>query len=442
MAVDSTGVELVHDTPSRGLGADGHQRRIAFLIADLNVGGVQKTTLTLARALAEAGHAVDLLILRAGGALHDQISPAVRCIALSPAACWLGRLYALAADPGALVQLLRPVLIAKKVSATLPYLPALVRYLRAERPDALVSATPHLNLEAVWARRLSGAATRVLISERSAPSQKLPKSKNWRHRHLPALMRRTYPQADVVVAVSDALADDLAAVAGLPRSLIRTIYNPIVGPELFARAGELTGHPWFAPGEPPVILGVGRLTEQKDFPTLLRAFARVRAKRAARLLILGGAKNEEKFHDRQAALQTLAAELGIAGDVALPGFADNPIAYMARARVFVLSSRFEGLPGALIQALACGCQVVSTDCPTGPAEILEQGRYGLLVPMGDDAAMAAAIEQALDAPLDAALLRRRAGEFSEARAVSSYLEALFGSVPATSAVPEPRVAAA
>jgi glycosyltransferase involved in cell wall biosynthesis len=442
MAIDRTGLEPVHDDASRGSWSDGRRRRIAFLIADLNVGGVQKTTLTLARALAEAGNQVDLLVLRAGGALRDQIAPAVRRVELPPAACWRGRLYALAADPAAFVQLLRPVLIAKKVSATLPYLPALVRYLRAERPDALISATPHLNLEAVWARRLAGTATRVLISERSAPSQKLPKSKNWRHRHLPALMRRTYPQADVVVAVSAALADDLAAVTGLPRSLIRTIYNPIVGPELFARAAEAVGHPWLQPGQPPVILGVGRLTDQKDFPTLLRAFARVRAKRAARLLILGGAKNEEKFQDRQAALLALAAELGIAGDVELPGFADNPIAYMARARVFVLSSRFEGLPGALIQALACACQVVSTDCPTGPAEILEQGRYGLLVPMGDDTAMAAAIEQALDAPLPTELLRRRAGEFSEERAVSSYLEALFGPVSVTHAVAAPRVAAA
>lgn len=442
MAIHRTGPGPVHEDASGSSWSDGRRRRIAFLIADLNVGGVQKTTLTLARALAEAGDQVDLLVLRAGGALRDQISPAVRCVELPPAACWRGRLYALAADPAAFVQLLRPVLIAKKVSATLPYLPALVRYLRAERPDALVSATPHLNLEAVWARRLAGTATRVLISERSAPSQKLPKSKNWRHRHLPPLMRRTYPQADVIVAVSVALADDLAAVTGLPRSLIRTIYNPIVGPELLARAGEAVGHPWLQPGQPPVILGVGRLTDQKDFPTLLRAFARVRAKRAARLLILGGAKNEEKFQDRQAALLALAAELGIATDVEVPGFADNPIAYMARARVFVLSSRFEGLPGALIQALACGCQVVSTDCPTGPAEILEQGRYGLLVPMGDDTAMAAAIEQALDAPLAPEFLRRRAGEFSEARAVSSYLEALFGPATATRAVPAPRVAAA
>lgn len=443
MAIDSLDRTLVHHGPSRDAGPDGgNARRIAVLIADLNVGGVQKTTLALARAMAELRYRVDLLVLRPGGALQGEICAAVSVVELSPAAGWLGRLYALAADPAAIAQLLRPVLLAKKVSASLPYLPALVGYLRRERPDALLAATPHLNLEAVWARRLAGTTTRVLVSERSAPSQKLPKSKNWRHRHLPPLMRRTYPQADVVVAVSQALADDLAKVTGLPRSSVRTIYNPVVGPELFEQARAPIDHPWLQAGQPPLILGVGRLTEQKDFPTLLRAFARVRARRAVRLLILGGAKNEEKLQDRQAALGALAEQLGIAADVALPGFVANPIAYMAQARVFVLSSRFEGLPGALIQALACGCQVVSTDCPTGPAEILERGRYGLLVPMGDDAAMASAIERALDAPLAAALLRRRAADFSEERAVASYLEALFGSVPAGSAVAESRVAVA
>lgn len=417
-------------------------RHIAFLISDLNVGGVQKTTLTLARALAEGGHRVDLLVLRPGGALTDQISPRLNVVQLSASSCWFARLQALAADPGSLWQMLRPVLLAKKISATLVFLPDLVRYLRAARPQALVSATPHLNIEAIWARRLAGTPTRVLISERSAPSQKLPRSKNWRHRHLPALMRRTYPRADVIVAVSNALADDLAQVTGLPRSVLRTIYNPIVGPALIEDARAELDHPWLRPGEPPLILGVGRLTDQKDFPTLLRAFAKVRARRMVRLVILGGAKDDDKCSERQAALLRIARELGVAADVDLPGFAKNPFAFMARAKVFVLSSRFEGLPGALIQALACGCQVVSTDCPTGPAEILENGRYGALVPMGDDAAMASAIEEALEAPLSADLLRRRASDFSEDRAVDTYLDALFGDDMPPTALPRRRVATA
>jgi glycosyltransferase involved in cell wall biosynthesis len=448
MAIESTVSRHLGHAGRRSAGRDSGERsraggrHIAFLVSDLNGGGVQKTTLTLAGALAQGGHRVDLIVLRPGGALTDQLPAGVNVVGLKASSCWFARLQALAADPGAIWAMLRPVLLAKKISATLVFLPPLVRYLRAARPQALVSATPHLNIEALWARRLAGTATRVLISERSAPSQKLPKSKNWRHRHLPALMRRTYPQADVIVAVSNALAEDLAQVTGLPRQLIRTIYNPIVGPELLRNAEAELDHPWLRRGEPPLILGVGRLTDQKDFPTLLRAFARVRAKRPARLVILGGAKDEDKCVERQAALREVAAGLGVAEDVDLPGFAKNPFAFMARAKVFVLSSRFEGLPGALIQALACGCQVVSTDCPTGPAEILENGRYGALVSMGDDMAMAQAIEDALEAPLSVELLRQRASEFSEDRAVDTYLDALFGEDVPPTALQRPRVATA
>ena len=192
-------------------------RHIAFLIADLNVGGVQWTTLALAGAMAARGYRVDLVVLWPGGALSEQIPGGVEVIRLVRSSRSLGRLCALAADVRALPQMLRPVLLPHKPSPTLPFLPALVGYLRKARPDALVSATWHLNLEAVWARRLARVPTRVLISERSAPSPKMAKSKNWRQRFLPPLIRRTYPMADVVVAVSNALGDDLARLTGLPR---------------------------------------------------------------------------------------------------------------------------------------------------------------------------------------------------------------------------------
>jgi glycosyltransferase involved in cell wall biosynthesis len=264
------------------------------------------------------------------------------------------------------------------------------------------------------------------VSERSAPSQKLAISPNWRHRYLPPLMRRCYPMADVVVAVSNMLADDLCRVTGLQRSLVTTIYNPVVGKELVEKVRAPVEHPWFQPGQPPVLLGCGRLTDQKDFPTLIRAFARVRALRPVRLVILGGAKDEDKCAERRAQLMAVAEALGVAADVELPGYVKNPYPFMARAGVFVLSSRFEGLPGALIQALACGCPVVSTDCPTGPHEILEGGRYGPLVPMGDDFRMADAIRAILDRPPPAAILRDRALSFAEDLAVKRYLEVLFG----------------
>jgi glycosyltransferase involved in cell wall biosynthesis len=216
------------------------------------------------------------------------------------------------------------------------------------------------------------------------------------------------------------VAEDLALTASLPRERITTIYNPVVTPALAGQAQAPLTHPWFAPGSPPVLLAVGRLHYQKDFPTLLRAFARVRAVRAVRLLILGEG-------DQGAALRASAQELGITTDVELPGFVLNPFAYMARAAVFVLSSAYEGLPGVLIQALACGCPVVSTDCPSGPAEILEGGVYGPLVPVGDDVALAKAILSTLNTRPNPDWLRTRAAEFSVDRAVDRYLEVLLRS---------------
>src|SRR4051794_39910981 len=239
-------------------------------------------------------------------------------------------------------------------------------------------------------------------------------------------MRRAYGQADAVVAVSDGVADALARVTGLPRGRIRTVHNPVVGPELEALSREPVAHPWLAPGEPPVVLSAARLTEQKDLPTLLRAFARLRAGRTARLLILGDLPTPERTAARIGELRGLAERLGVGADVDLPGYVANPYAYMARARLFVLSSAWEGFGNVLVEAMACGCPVVSTDCPSGPAEILDGGRYGPLVPVGDDAALAAAMGRVLAASPDPATLRARAAEFTVERATDDYLNGLFG----------------
>jgi glycosyltransferase involved in cell wall biosynthesis len=172
---------------------------------------------------------------------------------------------------------------------------------------------------------------------------------------------------------------------------IKVIYNPVITPELFAKAEEPLDHPWFRPGEPPVVLGVGRLTQAKDFPTLIRAFALVRKERPARLMILGEGEERPK-------LEALVRELGLEEDVALPGFVGNPYKYIARAGVFVLSSAWEGLPTTLVEALALGTPVVSTNCKSGPEEILEEGRWGRLVPVGNIEELAKAIGESLSMP--------------------------------------------
>ena len=382
--------------------------------------------LTAAQAMLERGLQVDVVVCRREGPLATRVPAAAQVVELRPSWPLIGRAYALAADPGGVGELLRPVLAPRKALNRLAFLPALARYLRAHRPDALLAAMPHANLMAVWARRVAGYPTRIGVSQRNTLSSTIGGSAKWRKRFLPALIRRGYGQADAVIAVSNGVADDLARCTGIPRERIATVYNPVVTPDLARKAGEPLEHAWFQPDAPPVVLGVGALTEQKDFPTLIRAFARVRARRPCRLMILGQGKTPEDTATRQAELRSLAEGLGCADDLELPGFVQNPFKYMARASLFVLSSRYEGLPGVVIQALACGCPVVSTDCPHGPAEILAGGRYGRLVPVGDDAALADAIAATLDAPPAAAMLRARAGLFSVESAVDRYLELLLG----------------
>jgi glycosyltransferase involved in cell wall biosynthesis len=298
------------------------------------------------------------------------------------------------------------------------YTAGLASYLRHQKPDAMVAATRLINVVAVCAARLAGGSTRVVVSEHNPPSLALAGSRCWRRRYLPALMARTYRFADAIVAVSRGVAADLVELTGLPPGRIKTIYNPVISEDITQMARMPLSHPWFAPGQPPVILGAGRLVDQKDFPTLIRAFARLRRQRPARLVILGAAKDDVATDVARAALVQSAALHGVSDDVVLPGFTSNPFAFMARAAAFVLSSRYEGLPTVLIEALACGCPVVSTDCPGGVHEILAGGRFGKLVPVGDESAMAEAILWTLIA---------RAQLFSGAAAANAYLTTLFES---------------
>jgi glycosyltransferase involved in cell wall biosynthesis len=334
-------------------------RRVAVFLPSLNGGGAERVLLTLADGFSQRGIAVDLVLAKAAGAYRDEVPPSVRVVDL-------------------------------KASRVITSLPRLVRYLRTERPAVLLSGMAHANVVGLWARRLAGGNTRVVVREANNLSVAADGSKG-RNRLLPMLVRRFYRWADAIVAVSDGVAEDLLEITELPRNKVRVLPNPVVTPELKNRAAEPLNDPWFSNGAPPVILGVGRLDRQKDFPTLIRAFASVRRRRDVRLLILGEGPE-------RARLESLLQELQVASDARLPGFVSNPFNYMARAAVFVLSSAWEGMPGALIQGMACGAPVVSTDCESGPREVLAGGKFGRLVPVGDEAALADAIIATLDAP--------------------------------------------
>jgi glycosyltransferase involved in cell wall biosynthesis len=398
--------------------------RIAFAVRHAHIGGIARMTVRLAGEMVRRGHDVRLYVPPGaddgpGLAGRDR---RLRVVPLAPGSTARAWLLALRADPGGLSVLLPYLAPGRRRSETFAHLPGLAEALRRDPPDVLVSATPYVNVEAVWARRIADVPTRLVLTERAAPSPIMKLRKHARRRRVPAVMGRTYPRADAVVAVSDGVADDLATLTGLRRESIRTIFNPAFPEDLDARLAAPWEHPFFAEGEPPVVVTVGRLAPQKAHPDLLRAFARARRRRAMRLVIVGGNRHPELEAARMARLKALARELGVERDVDLLGFLANPFPAMARARLFVLSSAWEGFGNVLVEAMACGCPVVSTDCPSGPSEILGGGRYGRLVPVGDEEALAEAMLAALDEPRDPALLRARAAEFGVARAADAYLD--------------------
>ncbi len=359
--------------------------RLAIFCHSLYGGGAEKAMLNLACGFSRLGIDVDLVLLRVEGPYLSQLPPEVRTIDLGG----------------------RRLLFS---------LNALRRYLRQEQPQAFLSTLDDTNIAALWARRLSGKEIRIVVNVQNTISQDAKNATQLKTRLMPQLVRWFFPWADAVVTVSQGVAEDLFRI-GVASDRIQVIHNPVVTPELFLQAQALLEHPWFASGQPPVILGVGRLEKQKDFPTLIRAFSQVRQHHLARLMILG--EGNERSH-----LESLVQELNLTADVSLPGFVANPYAYMSRAAVFVLSSLFEGLPTVLIEAIAVGTPVVATDCQSGPAEILANGQYGKLVAIGNIQQLSQAIIETLATTPDSEALQQRASEYSLAKALSQYQQIL------------------
>ena len=400
--------------------------RVALLGHSLSGGGQARVWANLASALTRFGYRVDLLFFITPGPSPHDVPATVNVIDLRAGGNWRQLCRFLAVHPASLMLLFWHALVKSQplrqpgrhgITRHLLPLPALVRYLRESPPSVIYAAGTRPNLLAVWARRIAGPGTGVVVGHHNLMSEILRshvvKLGSGRAHLGLRLMRRAYLRADAIVSPSDGAAGDLAQTARIPCERITTIHNPVVAPELPTLAKSPLDDPWFRAGAPPVILSVGRLVQQKDFPTLIRAFARVRRQRQARLVILGEGRLRGK-------LETLAAELGVADEVALPGFAANPFARMARAGVFVLSSTWESLGMVLVEALACGCPVVSTDCPEGPSEILQGGAIGPLVPVGDAAALAAAITATLDNPPPRERLVDWGMQFTAERSAKQY----------------------
>ncbi|GAB4529538.1 MAG: glycosyltransferase [Pleurocapsa sp.] len=359
--------------------------RIAFFLPTLHGGGAERVSINLLKGMLPYELDLDLVLGSAEGPYLDQIPKGVNTINLG---------------------------VSRVIKGLIP----LRNYLNTVQPTALLSHMGHTNVVAILAKATAKTNTKLVVVEHNTLSAS--DSQLWRAKLVPWFMKRLYPLADGIVGVSQGVSDDLEIELGLKKGAVTTIYNPVIDRELLAKANTPVEHPWLQPNEPPVFLAVGRLTLQKDFANLIKAFALVRQEKAARLMILGEG-------ELRGELETLAKNLGVAEDVALPGFVNNPYGFMNQAEVFTLSSQWEGLPTALIEAMACGCSVVATDCPSGPREILQSGKYGQLVPVGDSSALATGMLKALTHPASQDDLKARSRYFSTEQIVPQYLDLLI-----------------
>lgn len=358
--------------------------RIVLFLPSLTGGGAERVFLSLGKGFAELGHQVTLVEVAPSGVVPQYVPDA------------------------AIKQISFP---SNSVSSSLPHL---IRFLRRQEADILVSALPHLNCMLVLAKALSKVKTPLVITEHNQRSAVLANKLSIKESMLVPMSRWLYPHAQAIVCVSQGVADDLAHLLGLDRRTLKCIYNPIVDERIAIMSQIVPDHAWYGDNAIPVIIAAGRLMLQKDFPTLIKAFSIVRKSIAARLLILGEGMQRD-------ALMAYRHELGLQADVDFSGFVENPYQYYAHSRMFVLSSRYEGFGNVIVEALACGTPVVSTDCPSGPREILENGKYGKLVPVGDAQSMADAILETLQEKPDRELLMGRAADFTIEKITQEYV---------------------
>jgi len=372
-------------------------KRIATFLLHPNTwwGGAQIAYLRLITWLAQKGISSEIIVARVDGDLPFRLPDGI-----------------------ALTDLRAPVVKVKSkpVSGMLALVSAfkLAQYLRHKRPDVLIGGG-YDGWVALLGSKLTDTSTRFIFWEQASLMARRRHASSLREFLAPSFAR-LYRRADVLVACSQGVADELARLTGKPRGSIWVIYNPLP-PDLERRAEEPLDHPWFAPDQPPVILSVGRLSPEKDFPTLLKAFWHVRRHHRVRLVILGEGSERGK-------LEGMVRRMGLEGEVSLLGFVENPFKFMKRAKVFVLSSRFEGFPLVLVEALALGMRVVATDCESGPREILGGGRWGILVSVGDAEGMAEGIGRMLEGEVDREALVRRGREFSLERVGTQWLKLL------------------
>lgn len=359
---------------------------IAVFVATSGHSGVDRLIGNLVPAIARRGYSVDVLKIHGHGPHFKEMAPGVRLIDLG----------------------------AKHVYSSFS---ALAEYMNLYKPTVMLTDKDRVNRTALLARRWTRAPMRLVVSSGTTISIDLAhrgRFERWLQKHS---MRYLYPWADNVIVTSKGVADDMATYTGLTRERINVIPCPVVPNDIFERRVPPPEHPWFQADAPPVILGVGELGPRKDFATLVRAFAKLRKIRPCRLVIIGKGNQRDR-------LMMMAKQLGVREEVDFPGFVQNPYPYMAHSALLAMTSRWEGLGFVLIEALAVGTPVVSTDCPSGPSEILGGGRYGHLVPVGDVDSLANSLYATLMNPLPADIIQQAARPYEIENSTTAYLAAL------------------
>lgn len=352
----------------------------------MNGGGAERVMLMLANELSKRDFSVSLLLNQAEGSYLKFLSNDVKVVSLNS-------------------------------SRVLTSIVPLVKYFKKERPMVIISAMNFVNIVTLFAKQISGIEARLILSEHNNLSQSISKMSWFKRLVFKGLMSFSYKRSSTVVAVSRGVADDLISQLNISPSIVETIYNPIFTPEIIYYSQAPIQHPWLNDDSIPVVLGVGRLVEQKDFETLILSFSKVVAEMPCRLVILGEGSLRPQ-------LEALVTELGLSHNIFMPGFVDNPYAWMSKVDLFVLSSIYEGFGNVLVEAMACGSRVVSTDCLSGPSEILENGKWGALVPIKNTNIMSQAIIEALSNPVDGSLLER-ASVFSVENSIREYIKIMI-----------------
>lgn len=360
--------------------------KLSILLPSPSNGGAERAMIKLANGLARANYAVDLLVLNPQGEFSGEIDDVVNIVVLRP-------------------------------NRLLTSLPALVAYLVRRRPKFLLSGLNHTHVACWLATKVLPFRVQVVLSAHNQFSMSFGSGSGIRGKVLEILTKLAFRDADGITAVSSGVKEDLVETIGVDHGRIEVIFNPIVDDSIRDLAKQKLVEPWLQAGQPPVVLAIGRLVEQKAFDVLLEAFARVRRQKFCRLIILGDGPLRGELHDQ-------ADQLSISEAVLFPGFVENPFQYLAKSSVFVLSSSWEGLPTVLVEALACGTKIVSTNCRSGPAEILADGKYGILVPVGNPILLGSAILESLESDHNLSSQQRRAQLYSVNHAIARFSELL------------------